>query len=240
MKVSYLMLVEHTQENIRCRSLVSVPIHLSAQLADDEQKLVAYCRQQGYEEPKLLIKRILMNSLISVNGSLGRLMSKTNKSLFLSNARQLHLSIPMEAYFKRVIRFCERAAISQKFHPNQPIQVNAMDGISQEENISAYVELWQKMEKLHGRLLKRLVNKLKNAQPAFQHLNIERQCYVLKQILQLWTESSSQTADLRDIGLSKDTGAISINSKISEYSEVTLFLQSVTGLFDEPVNLLKP
>lgn len=237
--VSYLMLVEHTLKKKCCRTLVSVPIHLSAQLGDDEQKLLAYCRQQGYEEPKLLIKRILMNSLISVEGMLGRITAKSDDYLVLCNAQQLHFPVATEVYFKKIVRFCERAATAQKFHPDQPIQANAMDGITAEGNLAAYIALYEKLEKLHGRILSDLVKKLKEAQPAFQQQNMARQCYVLKQILRLWSASSRQTADLKDIGLTEQTGRIKVRSKISGYSEVHLIFQSVTGLFEEAVDLLK-
>ena len=99
--------------------------------------------------------------------------------------------------------------------------------------------MYEKLEKLHGSFLTGLVQKLKDAQPAFQQQSMERQCYVLKQILQLWSASSRQTADLTDVGLSGRTGTIRVNSRISGYSEVLLIHQSVTGLFEEAVDLLK-
>ena len=66
---------------------------------------------------------------------------------------------------------------------------------------------------------------------------MDRQIYVLLQILQL-SQLTNQGADLVEIGGVKKTGVATLNKIISDKTEFKLVNQSVTGLYENEIDLL--
>lgn len=71
----------------------------------------------------------------------------------------------------------------------------------------------------------------------FNKLSILEQIYVLLQILQL-SQLINQGANLELIGLAKNTGITKISKIISNCNEFKLINQSITGLYENEVDLL--
>ena len=71
----------------------------------------------------------------------------------------------------------------------------------------------------------------------FNKLSILEQIYVLLQILQL-SQLINQGANLELIGLAKKAGTTKISKNISNCNEFKLINQSITGLYENEVDLL--
>ena len=82
-----------------------------------------------------------------------------------------------------------------------------------------------------------LIETIEKGLPAFEQLTEMEQSKIL--IGFVFNISKSQKMDLRLIGGSKDAGISRGTVKISNYNEVKLIVQSVTGLFVFEKNLLK-
>ena len=54
-----------------------------------------------------------------------------------------------------------------------------------------------------------------------------------------WINSTTQNVNLKDLGGSEHAGTLTINKKISECSECILIHQSITGMYERKIDLLK-
>ena len=79
--------------------------------------------------------------------------------------------------------------------------------------------------------------KLESGEEKFVNLSIKKQIYVLKQILQL-SQRGNQGADLTDIGESKKTGVSLVSKEVTKKQEFKLINKSVTGLYENEIDLL--
>lgn len=80
-------------------------------------------------------------------------------------------------------------------------------------------------------------DKLLYGEDKFEKLEIETQIKILLEILKL-TQIGLPEADLREIGGAKSTGTIKVGKKISGLHEIKLIHQSVTGIYEQQVDLL--
>ena len=80
--------------------------------------------------------------------------------------------------------------------------------------------------------------KLENDYEKFKSLDETQQVSVLVQLLNLTGIVSAGKADLTLIGESKSTGEMKIPKKISGSSEFKLINQSVTGIYENIIDLL--
>ena len=80
-------------------------------------------------------------------------------------------------------------------------------------------------------------DKLVMGREKFVELSISEQIYVLLQILQL-SQLINQGADLCMIGGAKKTGVTLTNKIVSDCREFKLINQSMTGLYENEIDLL--
>ena len=92
---------------------------------------------------------------------------------------------------------------------------------------------------IYGVLYSNLGDKLYCSKEKFEKLDIVEQCNVIKNVLTILKNNASK-GDLKSIGI-KANGAIRLNNNISEIKKVKsikLINQSVTGLFEQEIELL--
>ena len=145
---------------------------------------------------------------------------------------QLVLSYAQEKYVRNITKY-----LSQ----NKDRPLNKYDGISAEENIVLFNTLVDKMN--HSILSLRFGDmgaKIADEQNVFFELSKEKQCIVLSEILKM-LHANVLAGDLSQIKLAKNSGVLVSNSKLSEIKGVTsvkLIHQSITGLFEQQIELL--
>mgnify|MGYP002431697458 FL=1 len=147
-------------------------------------------------------------------------------------AMQLVLSYEQEKYVRNVTKY-----LSQ----NKDRPLNKYDGISAEENIALFNALVDKMN--HSILSLRfgsIGEKISGKAERFIVLSAEDQCVVLSEMLKI-LHANVMSGDLTKIGLAGKAGIVTTNSKISDIKgvdSVTLIHQSITGLFEQQIELL--
>ena len=108
------------------------------------------------------------------------------------------------------------------------------------ERINNFNLLIEKMKNnIYGVLYSNLGDKLYCSKEKFEKLDIVEQCNVIKNVLTILKNNASK-GDLKSIGI-KANGAIRLNNNISEIKKVKsikLINQSVTGLFEQEIELL--
>ena len=231
---SYFFLVEHTKKKKTVRTVENIPVYL-AEKYKGKEGLERYCTEVlGLENPSVRWEKIRMYSLFKVNGFPVYVTGRSNDRLFLCNAVQLCLQPEYTKYIREVVRTAER-----KFSEEDLInEQNRPETITEEKNLALYDELLQKhVSGIYAKRVNPIGEKLRTGREQFMKLPIDRQCYVLYQILQI-SQLSGQGVDLQEIGGAKKSGVSMINKNISDLDECKLILQSVTGLYEQEIDLL--
>lgn len=177
------------------------------------------------------LRRIRVNTLLSLDGYLACISGKANggKVISLSNMVPLILPSELELYCKKLSAFAEKRA------KNSNINLDAQyDGITADENIKLY-DLF--LSKLSETVYKNAVfanqeKILKEGRTVFEQLPLEKQSELLLQILIIFNGSD---ADLSEVKGSKKAGVQTINTTISnwkkKYKNVYIIDISPSGLF---------
>lgn len=233
-KGAYFFLVEHTKKKKRVRSIEQIPIMYKDRFSDKELK-EEYCREvMEYTDPVVIVNKIPMYSVIRVDGFNYYLTGRTGESLLVTNAVQMCLS-PEKAQYIRDI--------------NKVIELNYSDEdiinlyekgllINKKSNIEVYKELVDKHINGIYKYKKNPVGTyLKENEENFIKLSLFDECFVLNQILIL-SQKTNNGADLRLIGLDKSSGKMTVSKNITNYKEVKLLQQSITGIFNKELDLL--
>lgn len=181
---------------------------------------------------KVLIPCIKYNACLSFDGFRMHLSSKSGNQLGYKPAMQLVLSYEQEKYVRNITKY-----LSQ----NKDRPLNKYDGITPDKNIALFDTLVDKMSNSilslrFGDMGAKIVDK----REAFCVLTPEEQCVVLAEVLKI-LHANVMRGDLTNIKLAKTAGALVSNMKLSEIKGVTsikLIHQSITGLFEQQVELL--
>ena len=229
---AYFSLIEHEdKKGKRIRTIEYVPVYMAEQFRCDKGVQKEYCTKNlGLKNPKILIPKIKINTLFEVDGFRMHLTGRTGAQLIFQGAMQLVLGEELETYLKKVC----------KIHKQNPgFKISEWDGITKEQNLLLYDTLLSKLENTKYKVrLSAQIDNLKQAREKFIKLSLEKQSEVLYQELFLFA-CNVVTADLSLIGGSKYSGKTLISNKMTNYTEAKIIHQSITGLFENEVDLLK-
>ncbi|MFR3786173.1 MAG: type II CRISPR RNA-guided endonuclease Cas9 [Agathobaculum desmolans] len=232
---SYFCFVEHGDENKRVRSLETVYlIYVDLYRRDPIQ----YCRTiLGLHDPCILVPCIKMDALFSYDGFRMHLSGRSGggKQVTYKNANPLILSSAQNRYIEQLLRFIEHAAGSshtQELAENYHITVA--------ENIALYHIFELKLASFYGRMHTAPLKAVQTGKTHFAALSLHEQGTVLAQMMNLFA-CRFTTADLSAIGGSKNGGRLLTINTFSPKPghKIGLILQSVTGVFEQYIDLLR-
>lgn len=175
-------------------------------------------------DPEILLSRVKYNSCISIDGFRMHLSNKQGNSLGYKPAMQLVLGYKYEKYIRNITKFLDK---------EEERLVNRFDDLSEEENIELLDLLVEKMTLTVFKVIfLDMGNKIKSKRDKFLEISIERQCYVLAQILNM-LHANTMSGDLKDIGLTGQAGIVTTRIDLSSIKgNVEIINQSATGLFE--------
>ena len=223
--VAYLFLVEHTQKKKRIRTLETMPIMMASQVKNDKESMEAYCRETLHlVDPDVRITKINMHSFFKINGYFVHITGKTNKQFNLKNSVQMCLEKPWVSYLKLIENYLEKDS-------------NHMEQISKEKNVELYnIILNKHCNGIYAKKPNPMGKTIEKGVEAFQKMDIVSQCQCILQLCML-TSVSSGKADLKSIGGSTSSGVMLIGKEVSSKDEFIWINQSVTGLFENSIDL---
>lgn len=232
---AYYILVEHTRKGKRVRTIEHVPIHLSKSLNEREDRIREYCENTlQLESPRILLSKIKIGTLFNFDGFPMHLSGRTGDSLTFKPAVQLCVGEEQERYIKQIVKFVERKKKTKK----EAYMVSEFDHISKEENVKIYDMLYLKhRDTIYNRRPSSQVSTLEEGREKFCALPIESQCEAIIKILKLF-QCLPGSADLKMIGGSGQAGVPKKNKNISGCEKVKIINQSITGVFENEVDLL--
>lgn len=223
--ISHLFLVEHEVKGKKVRTLETVPIYLKAKFDSDKDYLLQYCKEDlKLINPVVRLARIKIQSLIKVNGYYMHISGKTNKQFKVRNA----VSMCVEPYWINYVHKLEKYK-----------ETNNWDElINREDNIALYEIFMKKhLNSIFSKKPNSMGAKLEGKYSAFKELTIEKQVDILYEILKL-TLIGITKADLSGLKEASECGVMLISKTVSGYNEFKLINQSITGLYENEIDLL--
>lgn len=218
---AYFILVEHGKTGKRIRTLETVPVLWKDRIEKTPQLLQEYCEKElRLIEPSIRMGRIKLQSLIRKDGYYVHLSGKTGNQIYVRNV----IPVCLEQHWMTYIKDLEKGEQTEK--------------VTIEKNIELYDILCSKHnEGIFKRKPNPMGEKLQKGRGKFEQLSCLEQGTVLLEILNL-TKIGVPFADLSLIGEAKKTGVTLISKNISGAKEFMLVNQSVTGVYENRIDLL--
>ncbi len=225
-KVAYYFLVEFKEKGKIVKSIEAVPLYYVNEIGNGKKSLMDYCEEVLHlENPRICLRKIKIQSLLKINGFWYHLSSKTGDQINLRNAVSLCFKQNWINYIHDIEKYCSSKVMSKT--------------INKEDNYQLYCLL---VDKHRNGIFKNRQNsigdKINTSKDVFIELSVEEQCDVIEEILKL-SNLGLTSADLRLIGGSKTSGTMKINKKIQKMTECKLINQSITGFYENEIDLLK-
>lgn len=235
---SFFAFVEYTdKKGKKFRSFEPVDKYRENEYNTDPVSYISERLGVEKETVKILIPCVKYNSLISIDGFRMHISSKKSGGLQIGckPAVQLVLGEERESYVKTIMNYLSKCDELKKEK-----EITAHDGIKAEKNIDIFNAITDKMvNTVFKSKFASLGKKLQNKSEEFCDLSLYQQCYVIKQILNI-LHANVMIGDLTLLGEAKKCGETTISNKLqSGYSSAKLINQSVTGLYEQEVDLMK-
>lgn len=168
------------------------------------------------------------NALISVDGYPMRIRGANEKNILLKNNLQ-----PIFGRHEETVRRIEKYV-----EKNQEFEVDEkFDGLNEANLTDLYDDI---TEKLCGPYVERPSNQgeyLMENREKFLNISLKEKAKLLAQMIKLVRCDNETKADLTSIGASKSAGVISVNKNTLGGKRLILINQSVTGLFENRIEL---
>ena len=233
-------LVEYTVKGKTVKSLEALPVYLGKSETLSKEKILEYITdslQKEYKGKKVIDIRVCIpfipqKTKVKIDGFYYYLGGKTGNSIYLNNDVPLYLSRDDEEYLRKIIKAIEKSNYEETDKYGNVI-------ITKEKNQNLFKTLISKLNcKPYINNRWNIYKALEGKEEVFAALDIEKQCFVISQII-TWLNSATQNVNLKYLGGSEHAGTLTINKKISECSECILIHQSITGMYERQLDLLK-
>ena len=240
-KIAYFALVKSKDEKGKAiLSLEPIPV-MATKLSDGVQRHII--EKSGLADPKIVIPKIRLSSLLIVNGSPVYIKSKTNKSIVIDNAAELYIDKEMTAYLKKVGSFNNKYNEAKKYKKTIKLD-EKYDGITRDKNVKLYDIFTEKlgMKIYAGLSMVGQKKTLENLRNQFQEKSTEIQCVILCKILS-FMKAGGQSLDLSDFNKANGSaygsqlGVNTIPSKLKDH--IKLVVQSPTGQYRQVIDFDK-
>ena len=222
---AYFFLVEHTSKKKRIRTIEAFPLYLKDQIQTKEM-LEEWCADKenglGLIDPSVRFQRIKVYSKIRIDGYDLCLTGKGGNALLTGSEMQLKVDSYWRYYIKKLSEYTEKSS----------------DIITIEDNIKLYDLILDKnINGIYSKRPSSISLILNEGRDKFISLSLEEQVSTLMSLLKEFC-LENQGLNLLSIGGSKRSGVMQPNKNITDRQEVLLINQSVTGLYENTIDLL--
>ena len=232
---SYFALIEFDEKKgkkiNRNRNIIAVPLYVANMLEHKPNAFMDYCTKvKGLENVKIIYPKIKKNALIIVDGFPMRIRGENTKDTLLKNNLQLKLNSKNVEIIRLIEKFLDKEA---DYEPNKKI-----DKINHEELNKIYDVLTDKLKTVY---MKRPANQykvLETGREAFiRSEDIYGKMKFINNVLTLLRCDATNNTDLSLIGAGKNVGGIKVNKNTMCKNKLILVNQSITGLFENRIEL---
>ena len=235
-------LISYKEGNKLIRSIEPIPTFMmnAGELSKDRQtSLLDYLKgkissnsKKICSDFKILYPIIKFNSLLKVDGYYYYIGGGTGNRYYLYNATSLKMPVKEVGYIKKIDKAIKNEDYSETDKNSKPI-------ITKEKNIALFELIINKMSTgIYTYKKGPLLSSITGVKERFYDLNLQKQCQFL-QILISAFGPKTQNIDLSLLGGVKNTGVMYLPKNIDKLKECILINLSITGLYENRVDLLK-
>ena len=226
---SYFALIEFDgKKGERVRNIMEVPIYVANMLPHNPNAYIDYCENiKGLKHVKVLRACIKKNALLEVDGYPMRIRGANEVVLQFKNTKQL-LILSQEEFVRKIEKFLDK---------NRNDASEKSDKITHQELDILYEELTNKLLSIYSQRPANQGKLLKEKQTYFLELSLTEKIKLVNQILTMLRCDIETKADLTAIGGSKNAGNMAVSKNTVGKSKLVLINQSVTGLFENRIEL---
>lgn len=225
---SHYVLVERKQGKKIVRSIEPVLLHLKDRIISNKDLVSYLTNERGLIDAKVIIPYIpAVNVLLEYDGGRHRITGVSGDSFVMRNETQTYYDSAFVENFKVI----DNIKSEGKLH--------LIKKLSKDMLVDMYIVLKEKMElKPHQRRLERFGLLLETQHETFVNLSVTEQVDVIWEVAKL-LKSTRESSNLHLINGSKQAGVNTLGSVITNKESIYLVNQSVTGLYESKVDLLK-
>ncbi len=249
LNTAYFAIVESIgKKNKIQKTIEAIPVLVDYKAKNDPDAVNKYLLQKGLKEPKIIIPKLKIKSLVSVNGFKAWVAGATEGRIILHNANQWFTDAITDQYIKQATKFVsseitkeasnknkkDKEVVVKVYEENIPLMKNRK-GVTlyatKEKNIEIYDRVIERLKKSSYQGLsavKSFGEKLQSKKTLFTSLSTFDQLKVILQVVQFMKCNAS----LSDLSLLKDganCGLIRINKDITDV-DFAIIHQSPCGL----------
>lgn len=233
---TYFAFVEYADSKGKnVRSFEPVDLYVEKEYKNNPELFMA--KRLGVDEVKIIIPCVKYNALISIDGFRMHISSKSGGGVTLvcKPAIQLVLNQRQEKYIKKISNYLEKCTESR-----EKKKITSFDEITAGDNLDLYDALTYKMTDTVFKIkFGKIGSTLLSKRDMFINLSLYQQCYTLMQVINI-LHANVLSGDLTALGEAKKSGITTISNKMqSGYKSAKLINQSITGLFEQEIDLLK-
>lgn len=215
----------------RVKQILEIPVYVANRIPQDKNILIEYFENvKGLKNVKILREKIKKNALISVDGFPMRIRGVDEKNILFKGNVQLVLDREYEEIIRNIEKYNEKV---EKFSINEKY-----DGFSHNSVNGLYDVFANKLNETvyKKRPANQGANLVKNRE-LFRNLVLEEKVKVVNEILTMLRCDIATTADLRLVNGGGYAGSMKVNKNTLGKSKLILINQSVTGLFENRIEL---
>ena len=227
---AFLFAVEYKGKKARERSLETVYIKDIDLYLENPIK---YCESiLGLKDVCIIYPKILLGSLIKVNGVKKIITGRTASQFVCHHPYQFIIDDATSQYLKDVSKYLQEIT-------DETGERAENLGITFDKNIEIYKLFEEKLSrKEYSSVLNSVRKTVIDSKSVFTHLDLYDQCIIIIQLLKLF-KCNRESSNLEKLNGKKQVGVIHLSQKLPINGEFILIHQSVTGLFEKEVDLLK-
>lgn len=223
---AYFIFIEYSVGSKRKRCFDSIPIMYLKNIKTQDD-LIHYCENKlGYKDVRVIYSKIKKGSLLKIDGYLAYIMGcDSRKNIELHNA----INLCVNPDYLKYIRILEK--YNGKY--------NLCNELTYEDNMRLYELLVDKHSKgILAKNPKQIGSLLTDKKNKFETLPIDVQATVLYQLFCI-TKIGTSTQNLKVIEGPSEAGRLRVTGNMTDKTQVLLINQSITGVYEEKIDLLK-
>lgn len=224
--------VEYTDKKKRVRSLQPVYVYKKDLFEKDPVK---YCETVlDLKDPKIIVPKIRMDSLLELDGKRLYVSGRTGSRLLCEHSYQLAIEYTWEKYIRNLCKYVERCDAKKLELP-----VTVYDGLTYEKNESLYDCFLSKCEQtIYADFVSNMKADLIQHRAVFDAMSMLPQCRILLEILKAF-RCNALNPNFTSLCGKGSVAQVLRSMNLSNYSGAYLINQSVTGLYEVKVDLLR-
>jgi CRISPR-associated endonuclease Csn1 len=229
--VTYFAIVETIIKNKK--SIFLAPVNLYNENEYKDSPIEYISKVIGKEVTRIIVPCVKINSLFKVNGFNIQISGNGDQGRFLYKpAIQLVLDYQQEKYIKKISKYHDKCKNNNKI-----FDITKFDGITADDNLILYDDLCKKTtNSIFKTILNDFGNQLVEKRNYFISLSLYEQCETLIGILK-YLKCDTVNDDLKCLDVK--CKPYRMNKKLSSNESFKIINQSITGLFEQEIDLLK-